>query len=107
METAVSDAILVGPVTTRRGHRLHLAESGRAHCGAGRGRIRAPPEALKVERALGRGRRCIKAINAAVQAAADTAAYAGGNAYRESDVRDLAALGDALQTPAQRLERAN
>jgi hypothetical protein len=102
----VSDAILVGPVTTRRGYRLHLAASGRAHCGAGRGLILGPGEPLQVKHQDTLCRRCIGSIRAAVEDAARTNAAADGGRWSETAEQDLAALADALMTPAQRLERA-
>lgn len=101
----MSDAILVGPVTTRRGFRLHLAESGRAHCGAGAGRV-LRTAALNAGHEPLLCRRCIRAIRQAVEDAARTVAAAEGARWSETAEQDLAALAEALETPAQRLARA-
>lgn len=102
----MSDAILVGPVSTRRGFRLHLSESGRAHCGAGTGRILGPGEPLQAKHEQGLCRRCIRAIRQAIETASQVATAAEGSRYDEGLVQDLAAIGEALETPAQRIAKA-
>jgi hypothetical protein len=98
----MSDAVLVGPVSTRKGYRLHLAESGRAHCGAGTGKILGAGEPLHAKHADRICRRCIKAIRTTVENAQHEATSAARNRYRESEVHALGELADALRTPAER-----
>ncbi len=102
----MSDQILIGAVSTRRHHRLHLAESGRAHCGAGRGLILGAGQPLLAAHEPVLCRRCIRAIRQAVEDASQIAVAAEGSAYHEGDVQDLAAIAEALETPTQRLARA-
>lgn len=52
----------VGPVTTRPGARLHLDVLGRAHCGAGTGRILAPSAPLDETHRGRLCRRCVRRV---------------------------------------------
>lgn len=96
---ASSDTVQVGPVSTREGYRLHLAESGRAHCGSGRGRV-LRTLALTPDYEPHLCRRCIRAIRVAVEHASAGAANAEANAYSDTAVQALSILADALTSVA-------
>lgn len=92
--TFAPDSVTVGQVTTRKGYRLHLADTGRAHCGAGRGRIIAA-RTLTSDHQPVLCRRCLKAIRRAI-ADASRSAVAAEHRYTDTAVQTLGTLADAL-----------
>jgi hypothetical protein len=75
--------VLIGKVSDRKGARQHLDVAGRAHCGAGRGVIAAATrwevDATVVTDTV--CRRCLKALRAALAAAAAVHTAAADAAY--------------------------
>jgi hypothetical protein len=109
----VNTPILVGQVSPRKQHRLHAVQTADgltfAACRSGRGRIlggtQRPVTGDNADRVC-RHRRCRTLLAQQIADASQVATAAEGNAYRDEPVQNLAALAEALLTPAQRLDRA-
>lgn len=90
----------VGYVSGRPGARLHLAVVGRAHCGAGNGRISGTAQELTAKGAARVCRRCVGRIRAIVQEALHAAMRRRDTAATRARHACNAVL-DALRTDAQ------
>lgn len=91
---------LLGRVSTRAGARLHLDVLGRAHCGAGTGRIRGAGRELERADAPLVCRRCNRRLRELMVDAIAEANRRRGPSAR-ARLADLYRIDDALRTPAR------
>lgn len=96
---------MVAKVTTATGARLHLDNSGNAHCGAGNGRtIATTARPLADAEASMLCIRCIKAIRAAADTAIANHAGGGNSQYRTASIAPLQKLRAKIRTAAEKVQ---